>query len=217
MGIISFKEFMKEMAVETGKMSDNYLSFENDWVKHYKSSSDKKMLMKDIGSNHYIIYRVGNSHIILADHEDNYLGYIELTKIRDHQYKIGASNSKLQGGFYNIIFTSLLSLPEYKEIFSDTQLSTQAINSYLKLNNNPRLHVQVVNNHMEYSDFSKTNLLKDEFNRVSVTAKNVKHLEETFKDYYKKIYSTDICMFKNEFNNHSRNIDIHLFCEGFDL
>lgn len=215
MELMSFKEFMNEMATETGRVSSNYLSFENDWTKHYKDSSDKKLLLKDLGGEHYKIYLVGSIHYILTNESDEYLGYLELTKIKDHQYKIGASNSKLKGGFYTIMFISLLSLHDYKEFFSDTQLSLQAIKSYENLSNNSRLKVTVVNNKIEYSDFSRTNLLKDEYNRVSVRAKNDQHLKETFDDYYDKIYSNSVCMFKNEFNNYSADVSIHLFCEDF--
>jgi hypothetical protein len=59
-----------------------------------------------------------------------------------------------------VVFTTLLSLPDINEIRSDNLLSTNAIDSYLKLMKNTSLKLQIYNTlNFEYSKFSRDNLL----------------------------------------------------------
>lgn len=59
-----------------------------------------------------------------------------------------------------MVFTTLLSLPDINEIRSDNLLSTNAIDSYLKLMKNTSLKLQIYNTlNFEYSKFSRDNLL----------------------------------------------------------
>ncbi len=215
----TFSNFIDEMAVNTGIVDKSYLSFKHEWDKNYRNLPEgniKTLLLKDIGSEHCKIYRVGSTNHVLVSQSNEYLGYIELHKLYN-TYRVGGSNSVLTRGFYNVMFTSLLSLGGYDEFISDTQLSNQAIVSYEKLAINGALSLKIIDSSGEYYTFSKDTLLSNPTNRISISSKNGKHkkyIQEVFEDYYIKI-SDNTSSLHRAFINREDGLNNHLFCENF--
>lgn len=183
---------------------------------HYKNTS--KPILEKIGANHYKLYKEGAT-FFLTDEKDNYLGNIELEKVNKY-HQIRASHSKLPRGFYNIMFTSILSTEKstgIKEIISDFGVSPSAISSYEKLTVNGLLNIRILS-HGNYLPFSKEEFLKDKNNVVSVTSKT--NLKEHFEDFHKRITMIDKetglpLAYNRMYNSYDPNCDNFLFCENF--
>lgn len=215
----TFKEFigykpthMIEMADETGILPPQAHSKQSEWVKFYKDTDSKKLLLKDIGSQHLRLYRIGNINFFLTDEGDNYKGQIELS-INHGVGTVSSSHSSLDRGFYNIIFTSLLATGLVSQILSDKDLSTNAISSYEKLSRNSRLVVRVFNPRTsEYLEFNKDNITANSYNRISITEKEPGNIVEHFNEYYSRVQT----IYREEFNNYNSSMDNYLFCENYE-
>ena len=225
----SFKEFLnntqilQEMGIISGDNDYNNYSKEYDWNKFYKGKEVPILLLKDIGSNHLRLYLVGNSHFYLADGNNNYKGQLELV-INNHIGTIQSSNSVLERGFYNIMFTSIFATGLVKEILSDINLSTQAIKSYDKLYINGYLDIQVYNTkNNTYYPFSIDTFKSNTYNVISIREKQYNSIKEHFEEYYKRINSIEVLesgnivnfSFRTEFLKNSTSLDNYLFCEYF--
>jgi hypothetical protein len=218
----SFEEYIKyninEMGVVSGIHPKNSKSKEYDWIDFDKESKLTRCLLNNIGSMHYKLYRTGNSNFYLTTEGNEYLGQLEGI-ISDRVLNITSSNSKLSYGFYNIIFSSLLSTELITEILSDFDLSTNALNSYERLLINGRLLIQIYNPYTQsYIKFSKESFLEDINNIVSIKEKKVGSMKEHFAEYYKRIHSTDYgnpSVLNVEFNSYNPLVDSYLFCENF--
>ncbi len=213
----SFIELLKEMAVVSATYPKGSKSKEYDWDNYDRESEFTRLLLRDIGSLHYKLYRTGNKSFYLTTKEDEYLGQLE-GNITNNTLNISNSSTKLDRGFYNIIFTSILASEICINILSDSNLSTNAIDSYSRLNVNGRLLVEVYNPvSKEYFEFSKELLLKNH-NVVSVREKNIGSIHEHFMDYYSRIHDIDCgrpTMLNTEFNNNHPFVDNFLFCENY--
>jgi hypothetical protein len=220
----TFEKFIREMALERGVHHQNAYSRKFEWDRDKEEYKNKGLLFlerKDIGSQHLRLYRLGTSQFFLTDEQDEYKGHIEAT-LNNGIAKIGNSNSNIRRGFYNIIFTTMLSLDDISEIRSDHLLSTNAINSYEKLLVNSSLALQVYNPiNFKYYPFSREELLKLPKNVVSIKEKH--SLSEHFGEYYSRIYSSETINgveiptgYSTEFKNYGSGIDNFLFCEYYN-
>jgi hypothetical protein len=221
--MITFNEFINlgEMARETGETSLNTNSKEREWNKFYKNTEFKKLILKDIGANHLKLYRVANINFYLTDENDEYKGQIEL----DINNKVGIisnSHSSLERGFYNIMFTSLLGSGLVTQIISDEELTTNAINSYEKLNRNGSLVIQVYTPDKKYLEFTRENLKQNVLNRISVTERELGEASRVFEDYYSRIYKLkdpDVLHesgYRSSYLKYCSSLDNFLFCENYE-
>lgn len=206
------------MADETG-VNGSTFDRTSEWGDFIKNSTFTKLIYDNLGTNRYKVYRYGSELYYLTDENNNYLGHIELENNR-----INSSFSKLKGGFYNIMFTIILTQIQY--IISDKSLSTQAIRSYEKLNQLPakkyKMYVISNNNISNTKPFSKEELLSNSSNRVMITEKSQNYMLESIKDYYTRInkydklsgYPLSLTKYYNEKNE---ICDLYLFNEYISL
>ncbi len=193
------------MADETGPRTsgdqsinfDKLISTNNQFIKLIKSN---------ISSKHYSLYQEGNTKFYVTDEYTNYLGHIFFNKENGH-LTIGDSFSKMKDGFYQFIFTTILALTNIKEIFSDNQLSTNAINAYERLNTNKHsgLILQILT-FDGYKDFDRQLLTSHYSYRVSITADKI--LEFRFAAFEKRLKQD---FFLEKFNNNNAEVDTYLF------
>jgi hypothetical protein len=213
-----FRQFIIEMATVSAIYPKGSRSKKYDWDKFDKNGELTRLLLRDIGSLHYKLYRTGNSSFYLTDKDDEYLGQLEGTT-SNGALSISNSSTNLEKGFYNIMFTSILGTEAFSEIRSDNDLSINAINSYGRLSINGRLLIQVYNpDTKEYLPFSKDNLLAKSSNIVSVKEKEIGTIHEHFIEYYKRIHRIDMgspSILNKEFNTNNPFVDNYLFCENF--
>ena len=220
MKIVSFKEFNKiidEMVVETG-VNGNTFDRTNEW-KTYLGSPFTKLLKDNLGTNRYKIYKYGSETYYLTDENNEYIGHIEL-----ENSKIVSSFSKLKGGFYNIMFTFILTQIPY--ILSDKSLSSQAIRSYEKLSNLPdkkfKLKISLDGNIKNTTNFNKDMLLSNSYARVLITEKYQNYMKNNIEDYferinkYDKITKSPISLTKY-YNERNEICDLYLFNEYISL
>jgi hypothetical protein len=220
----TLSNFFNEMASSSGVNDFNNRSREATWNLYYKNG-DKELIFKDLGGeDHLRFYKVGKSTFYLTDDTDEYKGVIEVEYISNTVVKIEASGSKLQRGFYNIMFSCLFAYG-IKEILSGNDLSGQAINSYIQLLNNGRLSINIFNTiTKEYFTFSKELLLSNERLVISVKEKLNDSIKEHFEEYYKKIYKIDTInekiypsSFKFSFDNREKGLNNYLFGEDYTI
>lgn len=214
----SFKQFMSEMAYISATYPKGSKSKKYDWDKFDKNNELTRLMLRDIGSLHYKLYRTGNNSFYLTDKNDEYLGQLE-GSTSNGILSISNSSTNLEKGFYNIMFTSILGTQVFSEIRSDNNLSSNAINSYGRLSINGMLLIQVYEpDTKEYLPFSKDNLLAKYSNIVSVKEKQLGSIHEHFIEYYKRIHHIDMGspgMLNKEFNTNDPFVDNYLFCENF--
>ena len=217
-----FKEFiLQELAVDVGKQNDKQNSREFDWNKFYRDTDIPVLEQKDIGSNRYKLYRVYSSFFLTTENND-YLGILVLN-INNRTGIITLSNSKLKTGFYNIMFTTILSLDIVDELLSDVKLSSNAIKAYLNLSINNMLSIKVLTIDGSYIDISRDNILNNNTNRFSVKEKyNKGSIRESFTDYYTRIYEVSdndliVPAYVWLYNNKDSWLDSFLFCEKLNL
>lgn len=196
---------LNEMALNTG-INMGGLSRESEFTSlEIPTSEFSIQIINNYSSQHYNIYKYGST-FYLASKDNNYLGYLEVSPFSSTKGQIGASHSILKGGFYNLMFSAVLAYTEFNEIFSDTSLSSQAINSYENLNNKSHLKIRVYTS-SGYTEFSKDILLNDVNNIVSIS--------ESFnlKEYYNK-YPRKNTYDEALFESMNPAFDEKLFCEA---
>lgn len=161
----TFREFINEMARETGI---NTHSFDRSEALQFYIDNPKYIFKKyeNIGSKKYIVIQTGDYSFLLTNPDDEYLGNIDLSDPDNNGYaSINGSESKIDGGFYNLMFRVILQDKEINAILSDSSLSTQAIKSYEKINKEGIFKIFVYDKTTkEIMKFSKEELLKN--NRV---------------------------------------------------
>ena len=215
--MISFKEFLYEQAWLSGDLDKNYGNKSHEWT----DLKDKAILIADkIGSNHYKLFKIGSIKYFLISESDVYLGNIEIEE-RHSKFYINSSHSNLEGGFYNIMFNTILGNTNIHEIISDNNLSLKAIKSYNKLNDKSFLNIKIYDTiKNEYYPFTVDKLLSETSYRVSIS-ENKEEIKEHFKDYYNRIQHTDefgySSALKKAFDEYNSAADYFLFGENFKL
>lgn len=205
--MITFKEYLSTLeAIATGIHTEGH-SREGEFTSYFRDDY-YKLLTDKISSKNYKIYYDGfkpeNRTYYLTDANDKYLGHIEM-----YNSKIGDSHSEIDKGFYNLMFTSILSIGGVNEIFSDVSLSENAINAYDRLNKSSNLKIQVLT-HEGYFDFSIDKLLEKSANRVSIKLKHYDIKEEVLSEYFRR---------KEDYLINNRNeysLDMYLLGEDFN-
>lgn len=203
---MSFRKYLIEMAYNNGITSD--LSREYEW-NNIKNTEFVLLINDKISSQHHKLFQYGDSTFYLTTEENEYLGYIEMQYNNAvDAYAITHSSTKLQRGFYNIMFTSILKLTDIKRILSDESLSVLAISSYTKLSTLPHIKMKIYDPYVgKYKEFSKEALLEKPKNRVLIyegmTDVNP-FLIYPRNDSDRKLYETKNSVWDNYF-----------FCENF--
>ncbi|MDD2505593.1 MAG: hypothetical protein PHF21_04945, partial [Bacilli bacterium] len=209
---------ISEMAHISGKLMANSYSREPEWNMYYKGKH--KPILERIGSSHYKLYKIMSNYFLTTE-DDNYLGYIELEN-KNGKHLISSSSTLLERGFYNIMFTCILSL-NINEILSDTNLSTNAVNAYNRLFVNDYLLIRIydpIDN--KYLPFSKEILASHGSYRVSVMEKEKGSIKEHLEEYYNRIDKFDDeaktiwSSYNKMYSIYHNCIDNYLFCENFD-
>lgn len=201
------------MARDTGIHHSGAFGGVGDW-EYYQKHPEFIVLVNDkISSKNYSIYKTkGQSYCTYyLVQGDTYKGKIS-GGIDKNTFTIKETDSKLKRGFYEIMFLVLLTM--YNKLLSDTSLSTQAINSYTKLNKNKTKKFSIgVQTTQGDEEFSKELLLKADSNRVIIQG-DQKYLNEFFDDYYKRINQTENdrpSAFRKMFLNKDETLDRHMF------
>lgn len=205
------------MASETGQ-NGNTFNRSGEWNTFYKTSNFTKLIYEELGTNKYKFYKHGSELYFLIDKNDNYIGHIEL-----HDSKITSSFSLLNGGFYNIMFTLILTQIPY--ILSDKELSSQAIRSYEKLNTLPskKFKLYISDSGLKTKiPFDKNTLLSSTEYRVLITEKNLHSMRNSVEDYYTRINLYDSLSgypkSLTKYHNEGHEIcDLYLFNEYISL
>jgi len=212
-----YKDYIQEMAHETGISSSK--SRKSEWDRFYKEkiNIDKSIiLIRDrLGSNKFSIYKVINVYF-LVDDKFNYQGHIELSCTKQKICSVTDSNSLLKGGFYSLMFSVLLSRKGINEILSDKTLSTQAIKSYIKISKGfsaQIFDVKIKIGEDEYIQANKDNI-KIPGSVFSVRDRN-KNSEnsilETFNEFDKRF--EEKTSWYNWYQNGDKDLDMVLFME----
>jgi hypothetical protein len=150
-----------------------------------------KLLGDKLGKNKLKFYQYGNT-FYLSTENDEYLGFIE-GKIHDKIFYVKASSKDelfdaykpKDMNFYSTMFRLILDFLKVKEINSDSDLSKQAMKSYLKINNEVTKGLEVkVKINDEYLEISEENFLKP----GAVIAVSNKY-PGAIDEYYNKINS----------------------------
>jgi hypothetical protein len=165
---MKFRDIVLE-AASSGKVGHgtNDYSYEGKWNHLIEKGFKNTKLLSSFDNMKMYLY---NDIYFLTTDDDKYLGYIELRTDGDIP-RIVYSDSRLPGGFYNIMFTNMFKHTTMKEILSDISLSDNAIKSYQKLAKNPKYNIRVITKSGEYLDFNKKNLMGNDFNRVSISSR----------------------------------------------
>lgn len=195
------KQRLNEMGQTYGKVSKSYFNREDEF-EQYKESYH--LIKKNINSKGMMIFSQTKTSLtyFLTDKNKKYLGFVEFQPYHSNSVvKISASNSQLSGGFYNIIFSAILTFTVIEEILSDTDLSDNAMKAYENLNKQPSINVRVFDG-SEYSEFSESNFKLSSHNRVSIKSRNLK---ESFRNLEELIIESTFL--KNLFENSSDEID----------
>lgn len=230
MKIPSFKEFcenldINEMAHISGVKSNDSHSMKHDWDSFYKNDTNTKLIVNKIPGG-YKLYNNGSNYF-LTDVNDEYKGSLVLTNVtakhpilKQLQYnnvqQISSSNQDgTVKGFYNIIFSSLLTHTDIDGIMSDNDLSTNALNSYDRLYNNSHLNLfTYVPQSQKVIEFNK-NIMNDELSAVVLVSSDKKLLKEIWDRYINKI-TTNISYINEYYNKHTNKLDennsLYLFC-----
>ncbi len=205
---------LKEMAVQTGISGDGAHEGKGDW-EYNKKYNFIKLVNDKLGSKSYQVYKTITPGIFtyFLTKDDNYRGKIQVQEVKNG-IQIIASHKESIKGFYQIMFTIMLK--EYKEIYSDVMLSTQAIKSYEKLSKKHTLFNIYVKENQEYIPFSKEALLRDKNNTVviKVQTKNENFIKEHLDEYYKRIQQTENnkpSSFMKMFITKDQELDQYLF------
>jgi hypothetical protein len=205
--MITFNELI-EMAYENGIASDDTSnSRKYDWNKFYKNTNKVKLIQDNLSSNHYKLYQVQGT-FYLADKDDEYISSIGAS-MEKNIATINSSFTYSKGGFYNLMFTTILAKTNIKEILSDNSLSRKAAESYSNISKNNLLLVQIKNGNI-YLPMDVDILFLNNTYRVSVKAKQ-DNLDEIFEHFY-NIRIQDEFLGKL-FLEGNKTLDHHLFCE----
>ena len=204
-----------EMAIETGLHNKSSFSKEDDWEFYNKTPDSVDLVAFNVGSGRFKIWKSEHTFFLTSDSEE-YIGSLQTREYNNILY-IETSHTKLKKGFYNIMFTFLLTM--YKEIRSDTSLSTNAIKAYERLDKNTKLNVQVYDN--GYNPYSHKALTSSRTATVSIT--EVYAMNEIINDYYDRIMSEKKDSFgieqngyRKAYENKSKELDMFLFGEEIE-
>lgn len=154
---MSFIKFLISEANASTSKDRNYYSEEEKFNKLLPS-------LKSVGkTNGYIIYQHREDEDVwfFLAKDEKYSGYV----VMDGEY-IFQTHSNITGGFYKMMFEFILT--NYKDrIYSDTNLSPDAIKAYEKLNQDNNFDVGVLEGN-NIVDFSVDKLLENSKNVVSI-------------------------------------------------
>jgi len=207
---------MNEMAIETGINDKNNYQGKSDWSFYQKPGNKKyiRLLKKDIGSKKYKLYKtdgIVTSYFLISEN-NKYIGRIQIDKINKDGY-IKTSHGTIKN-FYQIMFTLLV--PDYRNIYSDVSLSTQAIKSYEKLagSGTKLFKINIKDTRNKIHKFNKELLLQYPGNVVQISESQKGFVNEHFKDYYTRIKQNQGVLpgvFKQMFISGDTNLDLFLF------
>lgn len=164
-------------------------NLKDEWKK-YKDSKFMKLLLKDIGADHYSIYKNGKTYFLITEN-NKYAGYID-GDIKNNKFYIAKSSSNIKNGFYQMMFFGLFVGLKVDEILSDTNLSDNAIKSYEKLNNvgeSSPYTIKVVTEN-GYEPFNRELLLKHPNYKISVRDRRG-NLVEKHNTFVHRVYQMD--------------------------
>jgi len=208
--MITFKEFMNEMAYISGKQGNDSFSLRHDWDTHFKEKSE--LLVHKLPKNYKLYHYMG--YYFLTNKNNKYLGYIQLKEVSsqyrlENTYQIKSSNSTGEvKGFYNIMFTTILAKTNIEKIISDDNLSTNALNSYIRLDRESKLTINMFDKHAkDIQDFDK-NEIKSNPSSIVLISEN-KEIKNVFKIYEEKI-NTNL-VFKNDLLHENESLYIMLY------
>lgn len=180
-------ERLNEMAIDKGTHSSGGYGFKLDWESIKNNQNLIHLIKKHINSKRMNLYSnpFGTKFYLTNDSLD-FLGAIELENKNKRAF-IVASDSYIEKGFYNIMFSAILGLTNIEELISDYQLSSNAIKAYENLIKQGEFKIKVIDlKTYEYFDFSKEKLLSNEKLRVSVSEGVIKEGYERFFEFVEK-------------------------------
>jgi hypothetical protein len=197
----TFKEFIDEMAVNTGNSPKGAFSKEQEFYK----LNNLKVIKKNLPGDYTVLK--GETDYFLSKNNE-YKGHIEFTKKGD-VLSINHSHSEIKKGFYELMFSVILT--ECKEILSDISLSSQALKSYSNLNRNVSIFELAIKIGKSYKPYSEEDLLSSRRAKISIKAKHI--MSEVFEDYYNKLKTP---LYKLEKSKNNGLYEYTLFHEGWD-
>jgi len=211
----TFSKYINEMGVISGKIDGNFHNREAEW--NTRKENLTKLKEENIGSMHLKLYKIYNQYFLVTE-ENKYIGSIEFNYNKLEKEKICKIKSsfkskiRLNVSFYKIIFHAILSLDEVKEIHSDTNLSSQALRSYLKLKT---VKVKLSNG----NKLSKDNY-NDDISSYIVVTESEDHSLSIWKD---KIFHDDTYLdgnklwesvYKKAYNSYDKELDYCMYTKG---
>ena len=152
-----------------------------------------------------------NKNYFLSTENNEYLGHIEYIKKGD-VISIVSSHSELKGGFYSIMFTSILS--DVREILSDISLSSEALKSYNTLNSEVSNFELAVKIGTSFKPYSREVLLSSRTTKISIKYKH--NLSEIFDEYYSRISDKEYTYGK-AYDDKPELLEYYLYHAGWDL
>jgi len=204
----TFDEYMNEMATHMGHSPKGIFS-KKELFNDIKNSL---ILIKDKLPGGYSVLKNESDYYLTKN--DDYMGHIEYIRTGS-VISINHSHSEIKRGFYELIFSSILSdrLGSIGsiEILSDLSLSTQAIKSYENLNRSVSIFELAVKIGKTYHKYSTELLLSSRRAKVSIKSKH--NITEVFDEYYKKLETGLYRMDKSKTNG---LFGYTLFHEGWD-
>lgn len=165
------------------------------------------------GKDDLALYRKGRV-FYLSNDSMSYLGHIEIT-VSGKVGMISSSSSNIKGGFYNIMFTTILTHTDIDEIRSDVDLSDNAVKSYINLSStNKKLIIRSYKN-SKYDILSK-DILEQPGVVASVVLKDKQDMKEHFDKVRRRI-NGDSVTYKHLKETRNKWLDMVLFYEEIDL
>lgn len=206
-----FSEYMNEMAYISGIHDNKSFSLKDDWDNHFNGNS--KLIINKLPGKLKIYSKL--NFYFLVDKDDEYLGFLELKDVSkiydmDSLYQVKSSNQiGTVKGFYNIIFSTILAkVKKISKIISDNNLSTNALNSYDRLNKTSKLDINMFSQlTKEESTFNKKELSRDP--SLVVIINETQEIKETLKEYLYRIENQKV--FMNEYQNDSASLMMFLY------
>jgi hypothetical protein len=224
MGMKSFKQFMSEMATDTGINLGSTFSKEDTYNSLINFKQKFITISDNVANNKYDMVEYNETYYLIDKETKEYLGHIQTNS------KIISSNKVLfietafakVRGFYGLVFTHILKDTNIKYIFGDGTQSTQAIKSWKKLVNSfdgVVLNLNT-NNIIEYNpeDVDKywTKTPSDHI-RVGITQDN-KILENNIINVMNRVYKDSVNqvneingIFKKMYDIKDYNLDTYLY------
>jgi hypothetical protein len=204
--MMGFKEYLEEMATETGKSKKDVFSKKEEFSLENKTLVTTKVTTKL--PNNMEVHKDKKNYYLVQKGE--YKGHIEYISKEPKVIQITGSHSELKKGFYNIMFFSILT--DVYEILSDIDLSSQAIKAYENLNRRVSNFELAVKLNKDYLPFSKEELLKSRKARVSIKAKH--NFKEMLEDFHERIEISST--YRKGFDENNGICEFVLYHEGWD-